>query len=256
MGSKVFDYNSQTMDNNHNERNLFLLGDTMHEFIKYLDGTTLINFWFSNILQSISKNDAVINYWTLSKFIQQCHFDDNAANDACSNAMNKMDVFASESELYFCGDLMSLKEKVCYHCDIELKFRNITQWNEEWDDTLTLNKYQEFSKIFYGYKREQNTKFVHFEQQIPTKGDNERHSNKQWMECVNIDNLLKYLFDSKAKTELKTLDVYILDYTLMKNMEKPIKFETMENVTICFVKNYNFSDCFVAREWQQYQASK
>merc|ERR1712228_213508 len=204
MGSKVFDYNSQTMDNNHNERNLFLLGDTMHEFIKYLDGTTLINFWFSNILQSISKNDAVINYWTLSKFIQQCHFDDNAANDACSNAMNKMDVFASESELYFCGDLMSLKEKVCYHCDIELKFRNITQW----------------------------------------------------MECVNIDNLLKYLFDSKAKTELKTLDVYILDYTLMKNMEKPIKFETLENVTMCFVKNDNFSDCFVAREWQQYQASK
>lgn len=240
-----------------NDTQLFFIGDTMHEFIKYLDGNTLIHFWLSNILQSIGENgsNAVMNYWTLSKYIQQRQFeDDNSSDDAYNNVMDKIDLSASESELYFCGDLMSLKKKVCYHCDIELKFRDSTQWNEEWDDTLVLHKYQEFSKIFYGYKREQNTKFIHFEQEIPTKEGNARHSNKHWMECVNMDNLLKYLFDPNATTQLETLDVYILDYTLMKNMEKPFRFETMENVTICFVKNNNFSDCFVAREWQQYQA--
>lgn len=239
------------------ERQIFLLGDTMHEFILFLDGTTFINLWLSNILQSTVKDaactDAAINYWSMAKFIQQRHFEDESAK-LNNQLMDKMEVNASESERYFCGNLMSLKAKVAYHCDIELKFRDSTQWHEEWEDTLILDRYQQFSTVYCGYKREQSTKFLHFAQQIPTKKENELHSSKQWMECVNMDNLLKYLFDSTAQVELKTLDVYILDYTVCRDMDNPRKFTKMEDVTICFVKNDDFSNCFVGREWDILEA--
>ena len=119
---------------------------------------------------------------------------------------------------------------------------------------MTLDRYQEWSTVYRGYKREQNTKFIHFHQAMPTEKENERKSNKSWMSAVEMDNILKYLFDPKSESELKTLDVYILDYTVMRTMELPSKFVTLENVTICFVKNGRFNNCFVAREWQQYQA--
>ena len=62
---------------------LFFGGDIMHEFIKYLDGISLIHLWFSNILQSLrasSNRNTVINFYTLSKFIQQTHFRTNIMN--------------------------------------------------------------------------------------------------------------------------------------------------------------------------------
>merc|ERR1712176_1557267 len=123
--------------------------------------------------------------------------------------------------------------------DIELNLRDSTNWNEEWNDNLELSQYQQFSKIYHGYKREQNTKFIHFKQQIPTKKENKIQSSKKWMECVNMNNLLKFLFDSKTNVPFQSLDVYVLDYDVMRNMEQPVKFERTENVTICFVKNNN-----------------
>ena len=152
--------------------------------------------------------------------------------------------------------MQALKKKICLHCDLELNFRNKLQWNEQWDDTLILDKYQELSRLYHGYKREQNTKFIQFKQQIPSKEMNEKYSNKSWLDCVNINDLLKYLFnpENEQDDELKTLDVYVLDYTVMRTMDNPFKFKNLENVTICFVKNDDFGDCFVAREWQQYEA--
>eukprot|EP01084_Bolivina_argentea_P277049 472852_1 len=230
---------------------LFFAGDVMHEFIKYLDGITLINFYFSDVLQSISTKTTAVNYWSLSKFISQNYFKDKPIDN--NNICDTIDIIPSQSELYFSGNMISLKQKVCFHCDPELKFKDKINWNEEWSDILKLEKWQEWSKVYYGYKREQNVQFIQFKQHVPTPDDNKQYSNKNWMDCVNIDNLLKYLFDTDAD-ELKTLDVYILDYTVMRTMDSPITFKTLENVTISFVKNSNFGDCFVAREWQQYEA--
>ena len=236
----------------------FFGSDIIFELIRYLDGITLTNFYLSNVIQSSLTNtqftSTAVNYWSLSAFIQQSYFQ-NTSNSLNSTGFgDKLKIEPSESELYFSGNMASLKQKCCLHCDLELKCRDLSQWNEEWDDTLTLDRYQEWSTVYRGYRREQNTKFIHFDRGIPTESKNEERSNKQWMNSVEVDNLLKYLFDPKAESELKTLDIYILDYTVMRTMDRPSKFVTLENTTICFVKNGRFDDCFVAKDWQQYQA--
>ena len=104
----------------------------MREFISYLDGVTLINLYFCGIL----------DYHALSTFIQRHCFRDEAT--ASRNA-DAIEVAPSEREQYFCGDLAALKSKCCLQCDIELRARDGSNWNEEWTRSLSLDRYQQYS---------------------------------------------------------------------------------------------------------------